>query len=82
MRHLHYGEEFAVARCSFFNIYYFSLKSGRYGKKTIAIHSGGGGGQGGKRLPHPVPPLLPLVSFVNCLPPRAFFQPTWLCCYY
>ena len=36
MRHLEYGEEFAVAR---FNTYYFSLKSGRYGKKTIAIHS-------------------------------------------
>ena len=39
MGHLHYGEQFAVVRCSFFNIYDFSLKSGRYGKKTTAIHS-------------------------------------------
>ena len=43
-----------------------------------------GGGQGGKRLPPPVPSLLPPILFVNCLPPPAFFQLTWLqvCCYY
>ena len=40
MRHLHYGEQFAVARCSFFKIYYFSLKSSRYGKKNSDSFSG------------------------------------------
>ena len=39
MGHLHYGEQFAVVRCSFFKIYYFSLKSSRYGKKTVAVHA-------------------------------------------
>ena len=39
MGYLHYGEQFAAVRCSFFNAYDFSIKSGRYAKKTIAIHS-------------------------------------------
>ena len=38
-RHLYYVDVFAASRCSVFNIEYFSLKTGKYLGKTIAIHS-------------------------------------------
>ena len=38
-RHLYYVDIFAASRCSVFNIEYFSLKTGKYLRKTIAIHS-------------------------------------------
>ena len=34
----------------------------------------GGGGQGGKRLPPPVPPLLPPVPFCELSPASPFFS--------